>query len=318
MRFERAPRKAFLGPTAAAGIGCFVGAMFLLAPMFRSPAPTTLEIAGIAEPTSPAPAGQFFRDCNDVCPEMVVVPTGSFIMGSQKTEMDRGADEGPRRLVSVQSFAASKYEITRGQWAAFAAQTNRPSPRLDCRSINGPYDTWRNPGFEQGENEPVICVNWNDARDYAIWLARRTGHGYRLLTEAEWEYAARAETVTAYPWGESASHQYANYGADSCCSGFASGRDQWFATAPVGQFPANPFGLHDMHGNVWEWVEDCYGGADDGPSDGSAYKANGCWLRVLRGGAWGSRPRHVRSAFRLAGKPTVRSIYGGFRLARTL
>jgi hypothetical protein len=137
-----------------------------------------------------------------------------------------------------------------------------------------------------------VGVSWDDAREYVAWLSRMTGHKYRLLTEAEWEYGARGVTSAdaphlPYPWGEKASHQHANFGTDLCCQGKVEGNDTWLNTAPVGQFPANDFGLFDMHGNVWEWVEDCYNNSYEGaPTDGSAWLTGDCNSRVVRGGAW--------------------------------
>ena len=153
----------------------------------------------------------------------------------------------------------------------------------------------------------MVCVTWNDAQDYARWLSQRTGYKYRLLTEAEWEYAARAGTTTAFPWGSSASHDFANYGADACCAGLASGRDRWMYTSPAGSFPPNAFGLHDMSGNVLQWVQDCFAASYSGlPADGSAYETavalqltgrlskmtgtSSCAYRMVRGGDWGDHP----------------------------
>jgi len=199
-------------------------------------------------------AGQAIRDCPH-CPEMVVVPAGRFTMGSPASEPERGDAEGPERQVNVRQFAAGKFDVTRGQWAAFVRATHRRTTG-GCAwagPSNGKLDpglSWRKLGFVQDDTHPVVCLTWQDAQDYSQWLSTQTGHPYRLLSEAEWEYAARGGTATAYPWGATASHDHANYGADECCSGLASGRDQWEKTSPVGSFPPNAFGLHDMHGNV--------------------------------------------------------------------
>jgi formylglycine-generating enzyme required for sulfatase activity len=168
-------------------------------------------------------------------------------MGSPASEAGRDAAEGPQRPVTIaRPFAVGKYEVTFAEWDACVAAggcSHRPG---DNRWGRG--------------SRPVINVSWDDITlEYLPWLSRKTGKTYRLLTEAEWEYAARGATSAsapskAYWWGDRASHEYANYGKDQCCDGLKQGRDQWVNTAPVGQFPANPFGLHDMHGNVWEWV----------------------------------------------------------------
>lgn len=183
---------------------------------------------------------------------MVVIPAGSFQMVSN----DGDSDEKPVHGVRVVSFALGRTEVTQGQWRAVMG--NNPSHFSRC-----------------GDDCPVVQVSWDDAQAYLKKLSQKTGQSYRLPTEAEWEYAARAGATTQYWWGDEASHEYMNYGKDQCCGGLASGRDQWVNTAPVGQFPANAFGLHDMSGNVREWVEDCwhdhYNGAPT--ASGSARRA---------------------------------------------
>jgi len=256
---------------------------------------------------------------------MVVIPTGAFTMGAPANEPGRDQEEGPEHRVQIAEFAAGKYVVTRGQWAAFVAATGRDT-HGGCAwtSRTGPEPdpegSWRDPSFAQDDRHPVVCVTWGDAQDYVHWLSQRTGHMYRLLTEAEWEYAARAGTTTAYPWGASGSHEFANYGADKCCSGRAAGRDQWVNTSPVDAFPPNAFALHDMHGNVLQWVQDCFASSYAGlPSDGSAYEeavtlqlsgelsimngTNSCAYRMLRGGDYGDPPSMIRSAFRNFGPP---------------
>ena len=266
--------------------------------------------------------GQEFDDCAGAawCPRMVVIPGGSFTIGSPANEPGRFEEEGPQRQVKVRRFAAGKFDVTRGQWAAFVSATSRPA-RAGCSwtGRNGmkpdPEGSWNNLGFVQDDSHPAVCVSWEDAQDYVRWLSQRTGHTYRLPSEAEWEYAARAGTTTAYPWGPTASHDQANYGTDKCCSGLAAGRDQWVNTSPVGSFPPNAFGLSDMNGNVLQWVQDCLAMSYANlPADGSAYEAvitlrlsgelaalNGkpsCAYRMLRGGDWGDPPGQIRSAFR--------------------
>jgi formylglycine-generating enzyme required for sulfatase activity len=186
-------------------------------------------------------------------------------------------------------------------------------------------------------------VTWQDAQDYVHWLSQRTGDKYRLLSEAEWEYAARGRTSTAYPWGPKSTHEHANYGADKCCSGLAAGRDRWEQTSPVGAFPPNAFGLYDMHGNVLQWVQDCFAASYSGlPADGSAYEeavvlktagpfpwfdmsgTSACSYRMVRGGDWGDTPSMIRSASRNFGPgpgatlQNYRSGGLGFRVAKTL
>lgn len=292
--------------------------------------------------------GQRFRDCPD-CPEMVVIPAGSFMMGSPASEPGRNDREEPQRRVSIRQLAVGKFDVTRGQWAAFVSATNRDT-HVGCAwtgrsGIEPPWamdpdGSWRSLGFPQDDNHPVVCVSWNDAQDYVRWLSQRTGRKYRLLTEAEWEYAARAGTTTPYPWGSSASHEYANYGADDCCSGLASGRDQWVNTSPVGSFPPNAFGLFDMHGNVLQYVQDCFASSYSGlPTDGSAFETvvplktapyswmtgtSSCSYRMVRGGDSGDPPRMIRSASRnfAPSRGTTLDQYRsggvGFRVARTL
>ncbi len=293
--------------------------------------------------------GQMFRDCPD-CPEMVVIPAGSFKMGSPANELGRSDIEGPQRRVSVRRFAAAKFDVTRGQWAAFVSATNRGTSEgcawtgrsgIEPPWAPDPQGSWRNLAFAQDDTHPVVCITWYDAQDYVRWLAQRTGRQYRLLTEAEWEYAARAGTTTPYPWGASASHEYANYGAEVCCSGSASGRDQWVNTSPAGSFPPNGFGLYDMHGNVLQWVQDCLAPSYVGlPTDGSAYEVDvelkmtgrfakltgkrSCSFRLVRGGDWGNPPALIRSAYRNFGPApglTLQDYRSGgvsFRVARTL
>lgn len=237
-----------------------------------------------------------FKDCN-VCPEMVVVPAGRFVMGAANRE----PDEQPRREIRIpRAFAVGKYEITFAEWdACFAAGGCKRQP-IDY-------------GWGRGR-QPVNDVAWSDVmREYLPWLSKTTGKTYRLLTEAEWEYSARAGSQSAFSWGDRVGRDNAN--CDGCGGAWDGSR-----TAPVGTFAANAFGLHDMHGNVWEWVQDCYHG-DLGkvPGDGRAFIAEPCELRVLRGGSWLSEPDKLRAASRdrLHGVNRY-SIAIGFRVARDL
>ncbi len=262
----------------------------------------------VADPSS-LPDFALFRECEG-CPEMVVIPAGSFLMGSPASESGRDEDEdnkagagGAPVGVRVPRFAIARFETTWDEWAA-------------CVSA-GVCQQREDAGYGRGRR-PVINVDWQtDTRAFIRFVNGRAS-GYRLPSEAEWEYAARAGTPAAYPWGSSASHEHANYGADQCCSGLASGPDQWVNTAPVGQFPANSFGLYDLQGNVWEWVEDCYRGNLSGQT-AAAWTTGDCSSRrVLRGGSWGNDPQFLRSADRSRISPTVRDDDWGFRLARTL
>jgi formylglycine-generating enzyme required for sulfatase activity len=301
------------------------------------------EVATAASASRP---GELFRDCDD-CPEMVVVPAGTFLRGSPDSEPGRYEGEGPQRPVTIRQFAAGKFDVTRGQWAAFVSATKRPISK-GCAWTGGSSDgkpdtnaSWNSLNFSQDDSHPVVCVTWRDAQDYASWLSERTGHKYRLLSESEWEYAARAGTTTPYPWGSSASHENANYGADVCCSGLAFGRDRWTYTSPVGSFPPNAFGLHDMHGNVLQWVQDCFAGSySKTAADGTAYETvvqlkeagpfadmtgtSSCSYRMVRGGDWGDVPAMIRSAFRNYGPAPgatlddYRSGGVGFRVARAI
>ena len=242
----------------------------------------------------PVPAVQSFRDCSD-CPELVVIPAGRFTMGSPTSEPGRDSDEGPQHEVVVRSpLAVGKYEVTFEEWDA-------------CVVANGCAQRPSDQGWGRGR-QPAMNVSWNDAQQYVAWLSRRTGQRYRLLTEAEWEYAARAGTVTAYSFGVSVSPSLANYIENGL------GRTQ-----AVGLYPANGFGLHDMQGNVWEWVQDCYAGTYSGaPSDAAEAVTGGdCSSRVLRGGSWFDAPQSLRSANRVKYQPIERGTGFGFRVART-
>ena len=261
------------------------------------------------EGTADPAAAETFRDCPS-CPEMVVIPAGTFRMGCV-SRSDRCDDsERPVHEVEVSSFALSKHEVTRGQFAAFVAATGH-NTRGGCIGVG--TGSWRDQRGQR-DDHPVVCVNWDDAQAYVRWLRRETGERYRLPSESEWEYSARAGTMTPWYWGDRAEDgcEYGNgRDSDDGCD------DGWERTAPVGSFPANGFGLHDMAGNVEEWVEDCWHyGYDGAPSDGSAWTGGGdCGVRVTRGGDWGSG--NERSADRELWDAGIRSTSNGFRVART-
>ncbi len=267
-----------------------------------------------------------FKDC-EVCPEMVVIPPGTFIMGSPETEKSREDDEGQHKVTIAYSFAVSKAPITWDQWEACArdAVCDGQAVEKALRELNqGKPETEKYMDYGRG-NRPVIGVSWWDAQVFVGWLNKKTGKDkYRLLSESEYEYAARAGTETAYWWGKDPSHEYANYGreADEGIGGAMEGHDLWGdETSPVCSFPVNGFGLCDMAGNVYQWVEDCY--EADGiklPADGSAVKNGNCNVRGFRGNSFISDPKSLRSANRaFVYSPDSRGrSYLGIRVAKTL
>ena len=243
-----------------------------------------------------------FQECTK-CPAMAVVPSGSFTMGSANTETAADSDEFPQHPVSIaEPFAVSKFEVTFDNWDT-------------CYELGGCRIRPDDYGWGRGDR-PVVGVDWDDAQQYVAWLSKQTGKTYRLLSEAEWEYAARAGTTTAYSWGDDVEP---NGVAMANCFDCGS---QWDdkETAPVGSFAPNAFGLNDMLGNAWEWVEDCYHDSYDGaPKDGSAWTAGDCKERVSRGGSWGDLPQVLlRTAFRLRTPPVNRYEGLGFRVGRTV
>lgn len=284
----------------------------------RPSAPTAereaLKRPGTSDPR-PASPNQF-DDCGGAawCPRMIRLPAGSFPMGSPDSEGDREGDEGPQRQVQLRTFAAGKYEITFDQWDACVADGGCEGRR--------PGDG----GFGRGLR-PLINVSWHGAVAYVNWLSHRTGRNYRLLTEAEWEYAARAGSTSPWPWGQDPNGgcRFANmadlslvrddrsYSASSCNDGIGA------KTAIVGTRAANAFGLYDLIGNVWEWTQDCYVNTYEGaPADGSAVSTGDCNNRVHRGGAWDTTPIKLRSAYRNWWDPSSRNHNLGFRVARSL
>ena len=249
--------------------------------------------------------GEVFRDRRadgslcPKCPEMVVVPAGSFMMGSPKSEEGRHDNEGPQRRVTIsQPFAVGRYEVTFDEWNACAADGS-------CR---GRYNDWWGRG-----RQPVVGPSWKDAKAYVAWLSKKTGKEYRLLSEAEWEYAARAGTTTRFSFGDQISAEDATFPTVM--------GDVVVKTSEVGSHPANSWKLHDMHGNVWEWVEDCWNDSYRGaPTDGSAWISGDCSGRILRGGSWGRDPLDARSAsrFRYDTESHYADLFYGVRVARTL
>ncbi len=246
-----------------------------------------------------------FRECSaeqgkDYCPLMVVLPAGSFIMGSPATEQGHQPSEEPQHQVTIAKlFAVSKFALTFDEWDTCVNYGDCPQGVADS-------------GWGHGQ-QPVINVTWDDAQHYVAWLSKMTGKTYRLLTESEYEYAARAGATTTYPWGDDIGIGNSN------CKGCGSRWDNT-QTAPVGSFAANAFGLFDMVGNVWGWVEDCVNNNyDSAPTDGSAWIERGdCKNRIVRGGSWNNTPANLRCATRVGISPGFRDNLLGFRVARTI
>lgn len=269
-----------------------------------------------------------FQECPD-CPELVVVPAGTFQMGSPASEPGRFDTEAPRHAVTLKAFAIGKYNVTVEQFLSFLRQTGyQPAPCNRYLELS-----WQSPGHNlayppsgvETPRDPASCLSWNDAQAYVAWLNQQvhaSGHAapgegpYRLPSEAEWEYAARAGTGTSRWWGDAIGHGKAN------CNGCGSPWDNTMF-APVGSFGPNPFGLYDMLGNVWQWTADCWHESYTGaPADGSPWQTAGCAKRVLRGGSWSSLPALIRSAARSGaaadGSDADYATYAGFRVVRSI
>ncbi len=293
-----------------------------------TPTPTT--------PTSgyPAESGRSFRD-QSWAPELVMIPAGRFMMGSTEEETTRekrapepaGFERPLHEVVFSKPFAIGKYDVTVAEFDRFVKATDRQSVLEGCTvDDHGKWGmqtnrSYRDPLFAQTDQHPAVCVTWNDAAAYAAWLTKETGHRYRLVREEEWEYAARAGTTTARWWGDSTTDlcRYAN-GADRSFDrdnpGDAQANltcdDGYGGTNPGKHFPANPFGLHDMLGNAWQWTGECFRERYDAPLPDEAQ----CKRRVIRGGSWHNYPNVLRSANRFWLAPTNRSSSIGFRVAR--
>jgi formylglycine-generating enzyme required for sulfatase activity len=267
-------------------------------------------------------SGRSFRDrlidgqpC-PACPEMVVVPAGAFTMGSPENERGHSSEESPEHRVTIANpLAIGKFSVTRGEFAAFVKETDYKSAG-GCDVWSGSEWTyqsegsWRSPRFDQDDRHPLVCVNWYDAKAFVAWLSKKVGKTYRLLTEAEREYATRAKTFTRYSFGddEAALSEYAWYRANS-----------GDATHPVGEKKSNAFGLFDMHGNAWAWCEDTWQSSyHDAPNDGSAWQNGDTSSRVVRGGSWYRPAAGLRSAFRYRLAPDGRYTDVSFRVARGL
>lgn len=266
---------------------------------YRPPVTSPLHI-----PSSPAPVERSFTDCKAGCPVMIVVHTGSFERGSLDDEPQRGNDEGPVLKVSIRKvIAVGKFPVTFDEWDYCHSHGG-------CKSLFPSDNNWGR------GRRPVINVSWEDAQNYVAWLSKYTGQTYRLLSEAEREYIARAGSKTPFWWGNSITPKEANYDGTKRYTDEATGlyRQQ---TLPVDAFPPNPWGFYQVSGNTWDWVEDCYHDSyENSPTDGSARVIGDCSHRVLRGGSWGSQPRNLRSAARWRQPIDTREPYYGFRVAR--
>jgi formylglycine-generating enzyme required for sulfatase activity/predicted Ser/Thr protein kinase len=313
-------------PDRAWAIGAILAALLVGAGvqlLRRADTPDTPATATGVTPRALSP-GQNFRDC-PTCPLMRVVPAGRFEQGNDAGAGPAAAFERPRHAVAIASpFGIGIHEVTVGEFREFASATGREA--AGCDAYDGAWRVrkeldWRNPGYDQSASHPVTCVSWQDAAAYAAWLSSSTGMAYRLPSASEWEYAARAGTASDAPSGQgaclssniadaSAERRYPGWSALPCDDGYVH-------SAPVGSFAANPFGLQDMLGNVFEWVGDCW--HDDyrnAPADGSARQAPGCRERELRGGSWFTTPEHVRPGYRSRFEETYRSNSIGFRVVR--
>lgn len=291
---------------------------------------------------TPAPE-RSFRDCSNGCPEMVMLPQGGFTMGAPAGEEEREnlpdqpglrGHSVPQHLVTIRyKFAIGKFDVTRDEYAQFVEETKRPDP--DSCITPTPAGTfiamkgsWHSPGFPQTGRDPVVCMSWDDAQAYVSWLSAKTGHVYRLPTEAEWEYASRAGTTTTRYFGDTPAEicRYTNVGdldyfeqhpGDSGVN--RTCRDGYAFTSPVGSFPPNLYGVYDMLGNVLDWTEDCWNPNYTGaPTDGTAWRTGDCRRRVARGGSWDMDLSAARSAMRRPLLPSARITSFGFRVARTL
>lgn len=244
-----------------------------------------------------------FTDCAD-CPTMVMIPAGSFTQGSPPDEPERRSNEGPQRIVNVPAFAMGQTEVTFAQWDACVA---------DGGCSHDPSDS----GWGRSDR-PVINVSWDDAQEYITWLSNKTGQNYRLPSESEWEYATRAGTAGRFNTGDCITTDQANFWGGSPAQGCPTGvvRSQ---TVPVASFAPNGFGLHDTHGNVWEWVQDCWNTDFIGaPTNGNAWMTGECSRAVLRSGSWVNVGSNLRSASRNTTDRGFRVNYFGFRVARSV
>ncbi|NWC91202.1 MULTISPECIES: formylglycine-generating enzyme family protein [unclassified Pseudomonas] len=277
-------------------------------------------LAQATEPPTPTP-GKVFKDCRD-CPEMVVLPSGTFTMGTPEDEVGREPDEGPLHPVTfAKPLAISRFQVLKSQWDAYLADTGYVMPDGDNRPGRAckagiPDYSGSDPKKQYTDRHPAVCMDFAEAEAYVAWLSKKTGKAYRLVSESLREYAARAGSTGPFPFAFDDGKAYSiakhanTYGA----------ADGYNFTSPAGSFPANAFGVYDMHGNVYEWTADCYSEDYVGaPSDGSAWVTTGnCKLRRIRGNDWGEAPVFSRSGNRNATYADTRGDWIGFRVARDL
>lgn len=299
---------------------------------------STLALAPALAGTSP------LRDCDD-CPEMIVAPAGSFYAGSPSLETTRerldaayAAREQPRTQVKIaKAFAVSRYPVTRGEYARFVQDTARSAGACSVLK-DGPTNqwgmdsqrTWMDPGFEQDDRHPVVCVNFDDAVAYVAWLSARTGARYRLPTGHEWEYAARAGVSTARLWGDDrrGACEYGNVSDASRARAHNNGvadaekffpcDDGYVHTSPVGAFKPNAFGLYDALGNVWEWTSDCLETSLSASSETQSDPRGDCSSHIDRGASWTNSPKYARLAARHPDRREARTTVLGFRVVREI
>jgi formylglycine-generating enzyme required for sulfatase activity len=264
-----------------------------------------------------------FRECV-ACPEMLVIPDGEYLMGSPEDEAERYSNEGAQHRVKISGrFAVSKLKVTREQFEKFVNETSYAGDDRCFTLEDGKVEersgrSFRNPGFQQDGTHPAVCISWDDAKTYVEWLSKKTGKLYRLLSESEWEYVARADTKTPFWWGASISADEANYDARSTYGGSSAGEYRQ-KTVPADMFKPNPWGLYQVHGNAMEWVEDCWNETYQyGPTDDWMRVAGRCDVHVRRSGAWNAVARMLRAAYRDNRKTTNRASNTGFRVGRTL
>ncbi len=300
-RFEQGKKKSFRGAwrgllTVAGVVSSVALIVFLVSEILAIPMVQSLfQATELAEPGRPCQ----FRPGQS--PEVMIIPAGSFTMGSPETQLQRESDERQHE-VRVAQFAMGRCELSFAEYDAFANATERALPDDE--------------GWGRGQR-PVINVSWQDAMEYAAWLSEQTNESWRLPTEAEWEYATRAKTRGPFWWGDTISPEQANYDGNFIYNEGAKGvyRAQ---TLPVGSFGSNPFGLYDVHGNVWEWTCSEYVEEYDGQEQRCSQQDRDAGQRVLRGGSWFNIPWRLRSAFRNRSDPDERYNNTGFRLARAI
>ena len=288
-----------------------------------SQAATTIPTTVSAQATEPEQPLDLGKDCPH-CPELVGIPTGLALLGSLPDEKGREPDEGPIQKVQVKAFAIGKYEVTKAQWRVFVQQSGHPTSS-ECLTWAGdgydkpPLLSWQETGFVQTDNHPVVCISWQDAKAYAQWLSKASAKSYRLPTEMEWEYAAKAgQGLVPFPWpsGDSPCNR-ANFADQSLLPLHPQWRlgacgDGFEFTSPVGSFAANPWGIFDMQGNAMEWVSSCYATA----IQTQAEKNSECAKRVIKGGGWDMTEKYLRNAYRGRAGERIRTTGIGFRVVR--